>query len=339
MFGPGTGFDPDSLRQLSQQLKELNMPKLGSREESPESGHGGGDPAALPFRRPTDGSIRGLLRATRESRVVTPLSPDTNLYEYDLPIKNLPPALEGFTILHLSDIHFQQESNARLLNFIRLTNHLDVTRQKVDLVCLTGDIVTRSSEDLDSYAIANLRYLARNAHKVFVMGNHDYYDGKPEQVRAKMAEAGYQELSNSWATFQVDGSTIALYGTDDHLEGHPAPPHPDSYPASDFNIILTHNLDAVNRTFPDIFKLVFSGHLHGGEMGIGPINGVIAMKRRGHTRDNNRQRIGWDALSPNLLSYVSPGQARHLGNFGVRKPGATLIRLRKAPDGDEDFGG
>jgi predicted MPP superfamily phosphohydrolase len=166
------------------------------------------------------------------------------------------------------------------------------------------------------------------------MGNHDYYDRNPEQVRAKMAEAGYQELSNSWATIQVNGSTIALYGTDDHLEGHPAPPHPDSFPASDLNIILTHNLDALNRAFPDRFSVALSGHLHAGEMGIGPINGVIAMKRRGHTRDSNRQRIGWDALSPNLLSYVSPGQARHLGNFGVRKPGATLIRLRQAQGGE-----
>jgi len=335
MFGRDTGFDPHSLQQFSQQLEKLQMPgQKSSHEDSSSLRQSTTDPATLPFRRSTDPAIRALLRATRESRVVTPLSRDTNLYEYDLPIKNLPPALEGFTILHLSDIHFQKESDARLRNIIRLATHLDVTRQRVNLVCLTGDIVTGSSEDLGSYAIANLDYLVRHGHKVFVMGNHDYYDRNPEQVRAKMAEAGYQELSNSWATIQVNGSTIALYGTDDHLEGHPAPPHSDSFPASDLNIILTHNLDALNRAFPDRFSVALSGHLHAGEMGIGPINGVIAMKRRGHTRDSNRQRIGWDALSPNLLSYVSPGQARHLGNFGVRKPGATLIRLRQAQGGE-----
>lgn len=82
MLGRGTRTEPAFLYELSKQLKELCVPAQDRlhKESLETSRDGEAREGSLPFRRSADAPIRALLRATRESRIVTPISRDTNLY-------------------------------------------------------------------------------------------------------------------------------------------------------------------------------------------------------------------------------------------------------------------
>lgn len=53
---------------------------------------------------------------------------------YRVAIRNLPPAFEGFTILHLSDLHDKEfgDGGQDLVNLVR--------NERFDMVALTGDL-------------------------------------------------------------------------------------------------------------------------------------------------------------------------------------------------------
>jgi len=61
---------------------------------------------------------------------------DLRAREYTVPIANLPPELEGFTIAHVSDLHSGVFCGPqRLANIVEATNDLNA-----DLIVLTGDV-------------------------------------------------------------------------------------------------------------------------------------------------------------------------------------------------------
>jgi len=255
---------------------------------------------------------------------VSSVSKRANLYHYRVPLPHLPEQFDGFRILHLSDIHFHRHSPRRIEEFERLIGEL---RDPVDVVAITGDTIADSPLDLGEREISALQEIGRGAEKLFVMGNHDYYGDSEAFVRASLESVGYSELKNDSISVVRGEAAISFYGTDDFLEGQPYPPQSGELHEGNVNILLTHNLDAFQSYYPDIFDVALSGHLHAGEVRLGPLSVLNAMKLFGFSLNLNEQIVGWDLLSERCLSYVSPGQARHSLNFNTVKPGATIIEL------------
>ena len=90
----------------------------------------------------------------------------------DVPIAGLPPDLDGFTIVQISDIHVGPTIKQRYVQAI-----VDaVNQESPDLVAITGDVVDGSVEQLAAQA-SPLGQL-RAPHGVYlVTGNHEYYSG------------------------------------------------------------------------------------------------------------------------------------------------------------------
>ena len=95
-----------------------------------------------------------------------------DVVEYEIVIKDLPRAVDGLKIAHLSDIHadpFSTEEKVRRI--VELTNE-----QGADLVVITGDFVDGRigvrGEDLEP-----LRKLNAPMGVFGVPGNHEYYSG------------------------------------------------------------------------------------------------------------------------------------------------------------------
>ena len=64
------------------------------------------------------------------------------IYRLDVHVKELPDALDGFTIVQLSDIHASALlDRERLVKVVERTNQL-----KPDLIAVTGDIVDGKTE-------------------------------------------------------------------------------------------------------------------------------------------------------------------------------------------------
>ena len=96
-------------------------------------------------------TIVGFVNARRRARVVT----------VDVPIAGLPPDLDGFTIVQISDIHVGPTIKQRYVQAI-----VDaVNQESPDLVAITGDVVDGSVEQLAAQA-SPLRPAARASWRV-----------------------------------------------------------------------------------------------------------------------------------------------------------------------------
>jgi uncharacterized protein len=179
-----------------------------------------------------------------------------------IPIQGLHPALEGFTILQLSDIHLLPYTRAGLIKkVIGIANSL-----KPDLVVLTGDYVWQGRE-----AIYELPPLLASLNARFgvysVMGNHDYWmDIKA--LRAEFTRNRLPILDNQGVSIVEGKGSFYLAGMDDGWSGQPDfRKAVEGAPASDPIILLLHEPDLVDQTsrYPRI-SLQLSGHTHGGQV-------------------------------------------------------------------------
>ncbi len=118
-----------------------------------------------------------------------------------LPLENLPPALEGRTLLQVSDIHVGPRVSSPYL-----IETFDRARELApDFVVFTGDFVTYRSPDVTSELTKVLRHLPNGRlGTVGVLGNHDYgFKWRQVEVADHItqiaADAGLRVLRNEVA--------------------------------------------------------------------------------------------------------------------------------------------
>jgi predicted MPP superfamily phosphohydrolase len=209
---------------------------------------------------------------------------DYSLDTVSIALQKLPRALDGFTIVQLSDIHvglFVDEHELRAgLELVK--------RAKPDLIVLTGDLVDHDP----SYApmlgrfARQLEGLARRG--VFAIpGNHDYYAGVAPVMQA-LREAGVDVLLNRHVRVGDADHGFALAGVDDvSAQGHGGA-GPDlarafaGAPPELARVLLSHN-PSFYPTAQSQADLVLSGHTHGGQITLF-INPAELVLRHGYVR-------------------------------------------------------
>lgn len=123
-------------------------------------------------------------------------------------IKNLPSALEGFTILHMTDFHLYPYTTAGMVhNAVDLANSLHP-----NLTVLTGDYVWRIEGAADLAAI--LSGLDAQYGVFCSLGNHDIWRDKT-LVLDVFKKAGLSMLVNQEVPITVGRSSLYLVGLDD----------------------------------------------------------------------------------------------------------------------------
>ena len=175
-------------------------------------------------------------------------------------------------LLHLSDLH---ASWAVSLDFIEQAVAIGL-ELKPDLVCITGDFITRQYRSWESYA----RVLARlqAAAPVFAcLGNHDggqwsrmhggYETTQP--VRQLLEQSRIQLLHNCWTGVRLNGRELKLIGLADLWSGHldiGAAFPPADAPGPELRIVLSHNPDSKELLRRCQWDLLLCGHTHGGQV-------------------------------------------------------------------------
>jgi predicted MPP superfamily phosphohydrolase len=195
----------------------------------------------------------------------------------DVPVRlpHLPRALEGFTLVQLTDIHIGGVLQRRFVDeLVARTNAL-----KPDLIAITGDLVDGSVEGLGPF-VAGFGNLRARHGTFFVTGNHDYYSDADAWV-AFLRRLGIQVLRNRSVSIGDSGASFDLAGVDDwsaHRLGEPGydldaalrDVRPDRA-----SVLLAHqpsNFDEVARRG---VGLQVSGHTHGGQMFPGNVMGDL----------------------------------------------------------------
>jgi hypothetical protein len=194
----------------------------------------------------------------------------------DVPVPGLPPALDGLTVAHLSDLHVGRLTEGAVLDaMVRETNALNA-----EVIVVTGDLINYGIDDLP-HAIALLKQLRAPYGPYVCEGNHDVMAG-PGPFREQMRASGLTFLLQEGTIASIRGENVQFLGTgwssghDDDLHRDIAGVHPLLRPDA-FPILLAHHPHAFDHAAPVGFPLVLSGHIHGGQLmltkdlGVGPL--------------------------------------------------------------------
>lgn len=185
----------------------------------------------------------------------------------EIPVANLPPALEGFTIAQVSDVHVGRTIKRNYVEaVVRAVNDLDA-----DMIAVTGDLVDGPVEELAEH-VAPLAALKSRHGVFFVTGNHEYYCGEAAW-RTELGRLGLKVLMNEHIVLTHRGARIVIAGvTDFGAERFDAAQKSDPEAAlrgaprdAGVRILLAHQPRSAPAAARAGFDLQLSGHTHGGQ--------------------------------------------------------------------------
>ncbi len=190
---------------------------------------------------------------------------DPDVVEVDVPVPGLPPALDGYRIVQLSDVHIGPTIRGDYMRrIVAIANGLEA-----DLAAVTGDLVDGHVEDLRD-EVAPLAGLSARDGVFFCTGNHEYYWDADAWV-AEVARLGLTPLQNEHRLIERDGAKLLVAGvTDFRSEREGGVPSDASAakagaPAHDFSLLLAHQPKSIFGAAAAGFDLQISGHTHGGQ--------------------------------------------------------------------------
>jgi uncharacterized protein len=199
----------------------------------------------------------GFLNARRRARIV----------RIDVPLANLPPALEGFSIAQVTDVHVGRTIKRQYVEAIVAA----VNELNADVIAVTGDVVDGPVHELAAHT-APLAHLKARYGAFFVTGNHEYYSGEAAW-RAEFARLGLRVLMNEHVVLQHRGAGVVVAGVTDY-SAHRFDAAQKSDPRAALaaapedvavRILLAHQPRSAHAAARAGFDLQLSGHTHGGQ--------------------------------------------------------------------------
>lgn len=256
---------------------------------------------------------------------------DLEITRRTITLARLPEAFHGFTIAQISDIHFEEYTEAYFLErVLKTANEL-----RPDMVALTGDYITdgpfpssfaekrigRCTEMLAAIT-APLRYA--------VLGNHDALVN-PDAVADNLQSHGIPVLANRYVPLERQGQRIWLSGIEDACVQRPdlqAAVPTRGVRQQEPVILLGHEPDFADVVAKHGVDLMLSGHTHGGQIRI-PFMRPHFLPELG-----DKYVEGLFAIDQMQL-YVNRG----IGTVGVPlrfrcRPELTLITLQQKNEGE-----
>ena len=195
----------------------------------------------------------------------------TRIPVVEISVPGLPAALNGFRILHMSDLHLGYYFG---LNHVELTL-TDAEKYAPHMVLVTGDIADDLSLMTDTMKLID--QLKTPYPKYASVGNHEYFRGIRESIRR--IEAGpIPLLLNRHDLFYVDNTPVVIGGANDpvHLGGdirafldNSLQRAFDNAPENTFRLLMSHRPRALDVAEKHQVNLVLSGHTHAGQVGVG----------------------------------------------------------------------
>ncbi len=194
---------------------------------------------------------------------------DTEIEIKDIVFDNLPPALNGFKILHLTDSHIG------IYKFVEDLEEILARAEGYgpDLVLYTGDIADNLPHLPDALKLVS-QLKARHGHFA-CLGNHEYYRGIKRVVEI-FDESDVPLLRSSGVVIEKGEVKILVAGADDPvtMREDPRPFLQQSIdqalanqPETDFKILMCHRPEGFGPAAGSKIDLVLSGHTHGGQVG------------------------------------------------------------------------
>ena len=200
-----------------------------------------------------------------------------------------------------------------------------VGERQPDIVCITGDLVSRRS------GMRELERLLDGLGPSFVvLGNHDFADSRdPFSQRVDPEAIGALEnvtlLGDEAVELELRGHRVQIVGVDAlSYAARAAAPHELADASADLRILLCH-FPGIVRRIPDVFHLILAGHYHAGQVVVPYPGGRL---RLAHLRAHDVEGI-YEYGSTRL--HVSPGLGTTFAPFRLfARPEVTELVVRSA---------
>lgn len=200
---------------------------------------------------------------------------------FTLSFAELPPAFDGFRIVQVTDLHCARfgEGQRELCG--------KIASLEPDILVITGDMLDQNL--LDPEPTRELcETFAGKIPMYAVTGNHDLWVARSEfrKLLDIYAEYGVTLLRGDTVELTRGGETIYLHGEDDPAHwGNDTVGYLTENPISvtpvegAFNILLYHRANAFPALSPLGFDLIVAGHMHGGQVRLPFIGGLVSPTR------------------------------------------------------------
>ena len=250
-----------------------------------------------------------------------------HLVALELSFPELPPELEGFKILHYTDMHL-----GTFVDLLEVERLVALGKEaRPDLVVLTGDI----ADDVDSLQPAlRLFETIDPTHGLLAsIGNHEYFRGLQRSL-VQYARSNVHMLIEEGATLKIGGARLFVGGADDPriLRGdkmdflhRTVNETLDGAPSDAFRLLLSHRPEGFISAAQAGFHLTLAGHTHGAQLGF---DGRSLLE--GFMPD----KFLWGAYSSGANRLYTSSGAGHWFPFRLGCPREVpLIVLRRGPAG------
>jgi hypothetical protein len=244
------------------------------------------------------------------------------LRELDVALPRLPADLAGVRVAHLSDFHLGLPSRGvrsveRAVEWVR--------ERRPDLVCVTGDLVSRPRGEPMLRAL-----LAELGGAYVVLGNHDVEHSRDPFSRA----AGLMELApahllvDESATLELRGRRVQIVGVDPRTyRRRRSQPWRLVDESADLRILLCHFPYVLDFLPVGAFDLVLAGHMHDGQISL-----PLGRERKYRFAHPNTRYAAGLYPRPAATLHVSPGLGTTFVPFRFfARPEATELVLQPPP--------
>ena len=234
----------------------------------------------------------------------------------EVSFKELPVSFDGFTILHISDMHVDVSEGA-MRRLVELVGGLSY-----DLCVLTGDYRGKTFGPFEAALGGMARVRAHLNEPIYgVLGNHDTIQMIPglEAMGIRMLLNESEMISRGDQRIYLAGIDDAHYFRVDNIEKAGS-----QIPDGEFSILLSHTPEIYRQAAHADFNLLLSGHTHGGQIclpGSIPITLDSVLPRR----------LGAGAWRyRNMMGYTSVGAGSCIVPVRLNcPPEITLHHLRR----------
>lgn len=216
------------------------------------------------------------------------------LVERTFSFADLPPAFDGYRILHLSDTHLD------ILPELATVAGAMLAGIEVDLAVLTGDVHGHHRAPL-GHSVALLAAMLEGLHprdgRIGILGNHD-----PADMAEALEGLGFTMLINGSTTLARGVERLVVTGLDDVHRFFTADAHAalGASPPG-FRVALVHSAEMADFAAAEGYALYLCGHTHGGQLCLPGGRPIVTHLRRCRFGARGEWRSG------RMVGYTSSG--------------------------------